>query len=318
MPYVFGPVPSRRLGLSLGIDLIPYKTCTYDCLYCQVGKTTHKTIETDPLVPVEEVMKELRKRLKNTTPDVITLSGSGEPTLNPQIDQVIDLIKGITDIKIAVLTNGSLFWKDEVRKKVLGAHIIMPTFSTAFEETFRMIHRPHRELSLSKIIEGLKSLRRDYPGSIFLEVVLLAGFNDSEREIEELKRVINQISPDKIQLNTVVRPPADSRAIPLDIKRLEVIKSFFGEKAEIVANTPFEKQGVEYDSPVKTIFEMIKRRPVRDIDIAKVLNMSLGEVEGFTKGLLIKGLIHKHEYSGEIFYRISQTKQISATKAPRH
>lgn len=304
MPYVFGPVPSRRLGLSLGIDLIPHKTCTYDCLYCQVGKTTMKAIETEPLTPVQEVIEELGQRLEKITPDVITLSGSGEPTLHSQIDQVIDLIKGITDIKIALLTNGSLFWKEEVRNRVLGAHIIMPTLSTAFEETFRIIHRPHSKLSLSMIIEGLMSLRRDYPGSFFLEVVLLAGFNDSDNEIEGLKRVLDQISPDKIQLNTVVRPPADSRAIPLDRKRLEGIKSFLGVKAEIVAYAPFEEKEGEYDSPAKNVLEMIKRRPVRDIDIANVLNMRLEEVEGLIKGLLLKGLIRKHEHSGDVFYRV--------------
>jgi wyosine [tRNA(Phe)-imidazoG37] synthetase (radical SAM superfamily) len=304
MPYVFGPVPSRRLGLSLGIDLIPHKTCTYDCLYCQVGKTTMKAIETEPLTPVQEVIEELGQRLEKITPDVITLSGSGEPTLHSQIDQVIDLIKGITDIKIALLTNGSLFWKEEVRNRGLGAHIIMPTLSTAFEKTFRIIHRPHSKLSLSMIIEGLMSLRRDYPGSFFLEVVLLAGFNDSDNEIEGLKRVLDQISPDKIQLNTVVRPPADSRAIPLDRKRLEGIKSFLGVKAEIVAYAPFEEKEGEYDSPAKNVLEMIKRRPVRDIDIANVLNMRLEEVEGLIKGLLLKGLIRKHEHSGDVFYRV--------------
>jgi len=304
VPYIFGPVPSRRLGLSLGVDLIPEKTCTYDCLYCQVGKTTNKAIETEPLIPIQEVIGELGQRLEKITPDVITLSGSGEPTLCSQIDRVIDLIKGITDIKIALLTNGSLFWKEEMRKKVLGAHIIMPTLSTASEETFRIIHRPHGELNLSMIIEGLVDLRRDYPGSLFLEVVLLAEFNDSDSEIEGLKRVIDRISPDKIQLNTVVRPPADSRAIPLDRKRLEDIKSFFGAKAEIVAHTPFEEKKIEYDSPAKAVLEMIKRRPVRDIDIANVLNMRLGEVEGLIKGLLLKGLIRKHEHSGDVFYRI--------------
>ena len=304
MSYIFGPVPSRRLGLSLGIDLIPEKTCTYDCLYCQVGTTTIKAIETEPLSSVQEVIEELGQRLEKIKPDVITLSGSGEPTLHSQIDQVMDLIKGITDIKIALLTNGSLFWKEEVRKKVLGADIILPTLSTASEKTFRLIHRPHGELSLSKIIEGLISLRRDYPGSLFLEVVLLAGFNDSDKEIQRLKRAIDQISPDRIQLNTVVRPPADSRAIPLDRKRLEDIKSFFGPKAEIVAHTPIEEQRGQYDSPAKTVLEMIKRRPVRDVDIANVLNMKLGEVEGLIKGLLLKGLIRKHEHSGDVFYRL--------------
>ena len=134
-------------------------------------------------------------------------------------------------------------------------------------------------------------------------MVLLAGFNDSDNEIEGLKRVLDQISPDKIQLNTVVRPPSDSRAIPLDRKRLEGIKSFLGVKAEIVAYAPFEEKEGEYDSPAKNVLEMIKRRPVRDIDIANVLNMRLEEVEGLIKGLLLKGLIRKHEHSGDVFYR---------------
>jgi wyosine [tRNA(Phe)-imidazoG37] synthetase (radical SAM superfamily) len=275
-----------------------------------VGKTTNKTIETDDPIPVRDVMGELRQRLENVSPDVITLAGSGEPTLHSEIDRVIDLIKAITDTKVAVLTNGSLFWKEQVRKKVLGADIIIPTLSTASEETFRIIHRPHGELNLSMIIEGLTSLRQNYPGSLFLEVVLLAGFNDSDQEIEGLKKVIGPISPDKIQLNTVVRPPADSRAIPLDRERLEDIKSFLGVKAELIAHTPFEETGVEYDSPAKMVLDMIKRRPVRDIDIAHVLNMRPEEVEGLVKGLLIKGLIHKHKHSGEIFYRIPQ-KNIS-------
>ncbi|MGD8230015.1 MAG: radical SAM protein, partial [Desulfobacteraceae bacterium] len=130
MTYVFGPVPSRRLGLSLGVDLIPAKTCTYDCLYCQVGRTTQKTIQTDAFVPVQEVIDELKKRLEILTPDAVTLSGSGEPTLHAKIDQVITAIKGITDAKVAILTNGSLLGQGVVRRRVTGADIILPTLTT--------------------------------------------------------------------------------------------------------------------------------------------------------------------------------------------
>jgi len=172
MPYVFGPVPSRRLGLSLGIDLLPVKTCTYDYLYCQVGRTTQKTTEIKPFVPAEEVLEELKKSLGKNTPDIITLAGSGEPTLHSEIDRVITYIKGITDIKIALLTNGSLLWRDEIRNRIPGVHIIMPTLTTVFEETFRAIHRPHFDLHLPIIIAGVPIKRKWRPYNSLANTVL--------------------------------------------------------------------------------------------------------------------------------------------------
>ena len=302
MAYIFGPVPSRRLGLSLGIDLIPSKTCTYDCLYCQVGRTTHKTVETRPYVPLREVFDELERNIEKVQPDTITLTGSGEPTLHSEIGQVIAFIKSITDIKIAILTNGSLFWREELRRGVLGADIILPTLSTVSEETFRAIHRPHSELNLKMIIEGLKCIRREYQGRMFLEVVLLAGFNDNNKEIGELKRVIEQISPDKIQLNTVVRPPADSKAISLDRERLEEIKESFGERAEIIAEVPLRSKTGQHDSSIATILAMAKRRPIRAVDIANVMNLSMEEISGLVKGLLMKGVPCEQEHFGETYY----------------
>ena len=236
MSHVFGPVPSRRLGLSLGVDLIPLKTCTYDCLYCQVGRTTRQSLDIESFFPVTEVLDELERKLERCIPDAITFSGSGEPTLSRDIDQVIAFVKKRTNIKTVILTNGSLLWREDVRKAVSRADMIIPTLTTVFKETFNLIHKPHSELSLKSIIEGLMGLRRTYKGDLFLEVVLLAGLNDSDKELEGLRKVIGQISPDKIQLNTVVRPPSDPMAISLDMKRLEEIKNLFGEKAEIIAH----------------------------------------------------------------------------------
>lgn len=304
MPYIFGPVPSRRLGLSLGVDLIPAKTCTYDCLYCQVGRTTSRIVETRPFAPIQEVLVELKRGIEKTKPDTITLAGSGEPTLHSEIDQVIEFVRGVTGTKIAVLTNGSLLWREDVRRRISAAHIIMPTFSTVFEETFQAIHRSHRELNLSMIVEGLKSLRRDFRGLLFLEVIFLAGFNDSDREIEGLKRVIGQIGPDRIQLNTVVRPPADSRAVALGNKRLTEIKDFLGEKAEIIAGAPLPKKDGMEPSLDTALLEMAKRRPVRATDISQVLSLSPEEVEAVVKGLLSKGVLGKEEHSGEVYYSV--------------
>ncbi|RLI48274.1 MAG: radical SAM protein [Candidatus Thorarchaeota archaeon] len=302
MPFVFGPVPSRRLGLSLGIDLIPSKTCTYDCLYCQVGRTTSKTIKTASFAPVGDVIDEIEMKLGGCDPDVITLSGSGEPTLNSDIEQVIAAIKKMTEKRVVLLTNGSLFWKKEIRKRALNADIVMPTLTSAFENTFREIHRPHPKLKLDVIIDGLETFRRDYKGQLFLEVVMLAGINDSDEEIESLKMLADRISPDMIHLNTVVRPPADSRAMPLDRRRLEDIRIFLGNKTEIVAGDPVAGKRKKRDSMAVSLLDMIRRRPLKPVDISNTLSLSLEEVEGLVKGLVIKGYVRKQEHSGEIYY----------------
>ena len=302
MAHVFGPVPSRRLGLSLGVDLIPLKTCTYNCLYCQVGRTTRQSLKIESFVPVTEVFEELEKKLEICSPDAITFSGSGEPTLSSDIARVISFVKERTDTKTVVLTNGSLLWREDVRDRISGADIIMPTLTTAFNETFQLIHEPHTDLDLKTIVKGLRSLRRSYSGSLFLEVVLLAGFNDSEKEVEGLRKIIDQISPDKIQLNTVVRPPSDPRAISLDTKRLEDIKSLFGEKAEIIAQPLLKHAGGEENSVSTMILEMAKRRPVRAGDVANACGIPLEEADSLIKGLIVKGAIRQQEHEGEIYY----------------
>ncbi|MCD6297449.1 MAG: hypothetical protein J7M30_09865, partial [Deltaproteobacteria bacterium] len=239
----------------------------------------------------------------------VTLAGSGEPTLHSRIHEVIDGIKDITETKVALLTNGSLFRKEEIRKRVLKADIILPTLSSVFENTFRMIHRPHPGLELNIVVDGLKRLRKDYKGLLFLEVILLAGINDTEKEVEGLKAVINRINPEKIQLNTVVRPPADKRAISLDRKRLEDIKVFLGKKTEIIADAPVEAKKGKADTLIRDFIDMVKRRPLRAIDIANAMGLSSGDVEDLVKGLLIKGYVSRQAHSGEIYY-LSNGKDI--------
>lgn len=302
MSHVFGPVPSRRLGFSLGVDLIPPKTCTYDCLYCQVGKTTAKTVEPFSGTPVEQVAAEIGKKLARSAPDAITLAGSGEPTLCAEMGRLIRLVKKTTSVGIALLTNGSLFWKEAVREGALEADLILPTLTTAVEETFRRIHRPHDSLTLRQVVQGLKELRRAYKGGLFLEVVLLSGINDNERELEALRRTVVEVSPDKIQLNTVVRPPADGRATAVDRARLEQIKRFFGESAEIVAERPLRGDVKEKGPFSVAVQDMIKRRPLTAADAAKATGASVEEVEDVLKGLVLKGLIRKRDHSGETYY----------------
>jgi len=302
MKYLFGPVPSRRLGLSLGVDLIPPKTCSYDCLYCQIGKTTCKAVEPQAYVPMEAVIAELDEMLAKGKPDYVTFSGSGEPTLHVELGRAIAYVKEKTSAKVAVLTNGSLLYRPEVRERLLKADMIMPTLSTVSEEIFRAIHQPHDDLSLSGIIEGLRSLRKSYRGQLFIEVMLLAGFNDGDEEIEALRQVILEIAPDRVQLNTVVRPPADAKAIPLDRKRLEVIKGVFGDCAEIVASAPIMEKR-HFEGPLSAaVLETARRRPVTVEDVAGALGAPLHEVEETVNALVNQGSLRRQTHIGKDYY----------------
>ena len=288
--------------MSLGVDLFPTKTCTYDCLYCQLGKTGKRVIEPCDRVPIEEVLAELRRRLEEVTPDTITLSGSGEPTLHPRIGEVISLVKKTTATRVAVLTNASLLWRDEVRRALSGADLLMPTFSTAFEKTFRAIHRPHRDLRLARIVEGLRLLRKGFRGEVFVEVMLLRGFNDSDREIEALRDELSILSPDRIQLNTVVRPPADPRALPIDRPRMEELKSFLGSTAEVIADPGRAQKPQKISSPEEAVLEMAGRRPVRVVDIVNGLQRPAAEADRLVKRLVRKGLLMRRVHRGESYY----------------
>lgn len=306
MTHIFGPVPSRRLGLSLGIDLIPRKTCSYDCIYCQVGKTTDRIMEPSSFVSVPEVIEELKEVLSKTSPDVITLAGSGEPTLNVDIGAVITEIKEITHVPVTLLTNGSLLWKDQVREKIKNVDILIPTLSSVYEETYNKIHRPHSGLELNNVIHGLTVMRKEFSGKYLLEVMLLSGLNDTEKEISGLLKIINDIKPDRVQLNTVVRPPSEPGATSLSSEKLEEIKNYLGKNTEIIASVPLRSRADKPDSKVGRIIEMIKRRPVTADDISNSLNLKKVETERFLKELMIKGHIQEQKHKDNLFYTSKQ------------
>ena len=302
MKYIFGPVPSRRLGLSLGVDLIPPKTCSYDCLYCQVGKTTCKAIEPAAYVPVEAVLAELDETLAKVQPDYVTFSGSGEPTLHAGLGQLIAYVKERTRAKVAVLTNGSLLYRPEVRERLLQADMVMPTLSTVREETYRAIHQPHDQLNVASLLSGLRSLRKSYRGQFFIEVMLLAGFNDRDEEIEALRQGVLEIAPDRVQLNTVVRPPAYAKAIPLDRKKLEYIKRVLGECAEIIATAPIREKQHFQGTLSAAVLEMARRRPVTVEDVAGALDAPLFEVDRTVKALMQTGELRLQTHIGKDYY----------------
>jgi wyosine [tRNA(Phe)-imidazoG37] synthetase (radical SAM superfamily) len=300
--HVFGPIPSRRLGRSLGVDLIPPKTCTFDCLYCEVGRTTCKSIDPISYMPSEAVMEQIKAKLKETHPDAVTLAGSGEPTLHAQLGKIIHEIRQSSSVRVALLTNGSLFWRDEVLRGALEAHMILPTLSSATQATFERIHRPHPRLTLEMVVKGLIHLREVYRGEYALEVMLLAGMNDSDEELDALRPLIRRLSPDKIQLNTVVRPPADPTAMALDRKRLEEIKDFLGDPAEIVAElAPRESEVVVEDWETRFL-DAVRRRPLRVEDVSRVWGLPREAIQSVLQTLASKGLIEAKVHFGEVYY----------------
>ncbi|MDP2939405.1 MAG: radical SAM protein [Candidatus Omnitrophota bacterium] len=238
MKYIYGPVKSRRLGNSLGISLTPYKVCSFDCVYCQLGKTTIKTSEIKEYVNLEEILQELKAFIsntdfKNTPVNYITLSGSGEPTLFLSIGKLISYIKKLVNIPIAVLTNSSLLHNIDVRRNLLSADLIVTTLNASSQTVFEKIHQTEEEIKLEEIINGLIALRREFKGKIYLEVMLIKGINDSVKEMERLKEIVNRIGPDKIQLVAPSRPPSQNWVKPPDLKTMKKIQEIFGERCEV-------------------------------------------------------------------------------------
>jgi wyosine [tRNA(Phe)-imidazoG37] synthetase (radical SAM superfamily) len=303
MSHLFGPVPSRRLGLSLGVDLVPPKTCTFDCLYCEVGRTTHLTLTRRPY-RVAEIIRELEDYLADPPGplDYITMAGSGEPTLNAGIGEIIAAVKNLTATPVALLTNGSLFYLPEVRAQVAAADVILPTLDAAREETFRQINRPHAGLTLDLVVTGLKALRQEFSGQIWLEMVLLKGMNDNPAELAALKSLLGEVAPDRVQLNTAVRPPADESARPLTQEEMETAAAFLGGGAEVVA-AAHRTSPERLDVKDRDLIDMLARRPMTAKDLAQALGFPLRQVREHLGRLAKSGLVQRDVHQDQDFYR---------------
>ena len=239
MKYIYGPVKSRRLGLSLGISLTPYKICSFNCVYCQLGRTIAVTCERKEYVPVQAIVEELRAWLENNSEaagslNFITLSGSGEPTLNLKIGELIKEVKKISNSKVAVITNASLLQDASVREEIRGADLIVPSLDAATAEVFKRVDNPHPDIRIEDVIGGLVNLRKEFRGQIWLEVMLVKGVNDDLRQVKKLKEAIGRINPDKIQLNSPVRSTAEENIFPVNKSKLKKIKEILGDKCEII------------------------------------------------------------------------------------
>ncbi len=295
--YVFGPVPSRRLGRSLGLDITPYKTCTFDCIYCQLGRTTNRTVQRKEYVPNDLVLSELKGFLDEIGEDIdyITFAGSGEPTLHSKIGEMIDAIKTMTDIPVVVITNGSLLFREDVRSDLLNADLVLPSLDAATEPAFRAVNQPHESLEVGKIIEGIRIFREAFEGEFWLEIMVVKGMNDQEEEISALMDAISRIDPDRVQLNTVVRPSAEAvEAAGRD--ELMRIRERFGENAEIIADA---RIGVRAD-----ILPLLQRRPLTIEEISGALEMHRNEAAKYLRELVERGEVASVVHGGKRYFAV--------------
>jgi wyosine [tRNA(Phe)-imidazoG37] synthetase (radical SAM superfamily) len=309
--HLFGPVPSRRLGMSLGVDLVPHKVCSLNCVYCECGGTTKLTTLRGEYVPLGEIREELDHFFSHQPdPEYITFSGAGEPTLHSGIGDVLAYLKEIRSrVPVAVITNGTLLSDPSVRRELLRADVVLPSLDAATDTTFRKINRPAKGISISEYINGLVAFRKEYHGSIWLEVFLLPGFNDQDENLKALKAAIQSIAPDRIQLNTLDRPGVIQGLRPASRQELERIREDWGpERVEIIAS-PLERRqsGAYREDTESVILEVISRRPCTAEDIREILGIHIHEVNKYLGSLEASGRILAVQQQRGVFYRVRKS-----------
>jgi len=301
--YIFGPVPSRRLGLSLGVDIIPLKTCSYDCIYCQLGRTDHKTVERRSYVPAGEVLDELDRILSSGLhADYITFSGSGEPTLNSDIGSMISSIKRMTDIPVAVLTNGSLLHDPDVRASLRGADLVVPSLDAGNGRTFKRVNRPHRSIGFDEMVRGLADFRREFEGMYWLEIFLVDGINTSDGDLREIRDLVGEIGPDRVQLNTAVRPPAEGYVREVPPEEMERIRELIGHGAEVIAAYRSVASSRSHAAERDEILAMLLRRPCTLEDISEALGLHRNQVSKHLAYLKESGAIGEVRQGGKTYF----------------
>jgi len=308
--YVYGPVLSRRIGRSLGVDLVPLKTCTLNCVYCQLGPTPATTLRRAEYVPADQVVEQVRARLaEGAAVDYVTLGGSGEPTLHDSFGQIAERVREFAPAPIALLTNGTLFHLPEVRAACGAIDLVIPDLDAGDEETFRRVNRPHPDLSVEKIVGGLAALRDEFAGQIWLEVFLVPGLNTTDEHVRKLRAQIERIRPDRIDLNTAVRPPAEDYVRRVPAERLEQIRDMLGPRARVIAEAPPAGAGAAGESHARSaagtqqVLEMLRRRPCTLEDLASGLSLHRNEVLKHIAQLLKDGKLVETRDGARLFYR---------------
>lgn len=306
---VFGPVLSKRLGNSLGIDVIPHKTCSYNCIYCQLGSEENTITDLTNYYSVDEIIYELKEALlNNKNIDYITFTGSGEPTLYKDLKKLIYEIKQITDIPVCIITNGSLLYKQEMRSNLLLADLIIPSLDAGNEETFKLIDNPNKEIDFDKMVEGLIEFKKVFKGEYWLEIFLLKDINDNEDELDDIIKIVKKIKPDRIQLITATRRVANEKAKALSDEELKKIKKYFNSKCDIEIDIPNISENHKGNTRILTeedIVNFLIRQPDTAYIIAKSFNENERKVKELLDSLIKKNKVREEIVNGVISYAVN-------------
>jgi wyosine [tRNA(Phe)-imidazoG37] synthetase (radical SAM superfamily) len=307
--HVFGPVASRRLGRSLGVDPLPFKTCHWNCVYCQLGRTTPLRAERGDHVPVDTVVDEVRAALAfhaGTGIDWITFAGSGEPTLHSGLGRMIRRVKALTSIPVGVLTSGALLFREEVRRDLLPADAVMPSLDAGTDRTYRAVNRPWPGLTFDRLVAGLVAFRAAYPRRLWVEVMLVRGLNDSDHELEAMAAVLRRVRPDRVHLNVPTRPPAEPWVRPPDPERLARAAAILG------ATVPDATRGLEGGPAAPSaaphdlvghLIEMVTRHPLSDEEVRQEVALwAPGRVEALLAEVRATGRIRAVTRHGRHFW----------------
>lgn len=314
--YVFGPVHSRRMGYSLGIDPIPRKLCSMDCVYCEVGKTDRWTMERREWFPAEEILEEVARKLEEGGRiDCITFSGSGEPVLHSRLGEMIDAIHEMSELPVYLLTNGSYLHDPEVRAEIRKADAVAPSLDAVTPEVFEAVCKPHPRLKIEEIVEGLIALREEYDGPIWLEMLFVSGLNDTDEEVRALAEAARRIDPDRIDINTVARPPAYEDTFPVSYSRLREIADILGPKAEIVKIAPSEAHAVCQGDVAATIQATAMRRPLSRDELSDILGLPEEELELPVRSLVQTGRLRERIHEGVTY--LEAPDRTDPRRAPR-
>lgn len=306
MRYVFGPVPSRRLGQSLGIDTIPLKTCNWNCIYCQLGRTRPVVNTRTEYIPRDEIMNQVRKSLAAHRPDQIdwvTFVGSGEPTLHSSIGWLIRAVKELSDYPVAVITNGSLLYRPEVREELAAADAVMPTLDAGTAGLYRQINRPHPQVTHERLVEGLAAFRHEYDGKLWVEVMLIRGLNDTEPALRDIAEILARIKSDEVHINLPTRPPAETWVEPPDEEGLMRARAILGDVVRVIhpIEGTFDLSG--FNSLTEAVINIISRHPMLEEELVRTLaDQASGDVREILAALQASGEAQVVERLGARFW----------------
>lgn len=306
MKYVFGPVPSRRLGQSLGIDTIRLKTCNWNCVYCQLGRSVPLTSERGEYFPQGDILAEVEQELaahQTGEIDWVTFVGSGEPTLHSGIGWLIRQVKALTSLPVAVITNGSLLYLPEVRVELSIADAVLPTLDAGNAWLYRQINRAAPRFTFDRLVEGLHLFRQTYSGKLWIELMLIQGMNDTEEALQELALILNHIQPDQVHITLPVRPPAEAWVRPSDESGLQCAEEILGKVVPLSTPAASEARAVRVVDLAETVLSVVTRHPMREEELLILLSRwSADEVHAVLDDLASRREVQAVERDGRSFW----------------